>query len=96
MKARTKLDVRITPEMEMAMMLEPQRWPMWPLLPVKHRRSDGPRPRVGVVAFVEGYDAAQGVVMFAPNVNMYDDNIDAAPFQPRRAADLVAEGWIVD
>jgi hypothetical protein len=71
--------------------LDPNRWPKWPLCPMKKRGANecgvivGDPDKNGKVFFVEG-----------ANIWHYDEDYSRAHGRPVMVDDLLADGWVVD
>jgi len=80
------------PKTDREMILSPDHWSRWPILPLK--RSSSAEPSIGcVVGDPEGEN-----VYFVPGMNLWDVDDDRIAVNGRNVNvdELIKEGWIVD
>lgn len=79
------------------MMLHPDAWPRWPLLPIKQYPSDG-RLKVGLLVACTGHSKKDGKVVFIENGNLFTFNAELDMNRAKIVSvdDLLKAGWIVD
>ena len=73
---------------DLEMMLDPSRWPMWPILPLK-RKQDGQRITAVLGIGPRGYQFFRGA-------NMWADPQTWGEAEIRTPEGLIEEGWEVD
>lgn len=82
-----------------AMMLNPDRWPQWPFLPVKNYRRDIPgypwdgMPNCGLMVF---FDNVPPTVFMTSLYDMKPGWTDGPQLKYASIDELLAQGWIVD
>lgn len=85
----------ITNDDDLAMMRRPNRWPLWPVLPVKHRHKkdkDGIFPVHGVL-LEEGFAGARPIVY---ETYCHQPKFDNVPKHTYLSLEALAEDWMVD
>lgn len=83
------------PKDDVEMIDTPLYWPRWPLLPVKRRVEGQVRWQEGVIGSIEGYK----YTVFEMNLFEFksiEDLLAKPKFEYQSAAEIVADGWVVD
>ncbi len=78
-------------ERHRSMMLNPERWPAWPYLPLKRRTKAGIRTAVLVAAPRDG----RTVAFVVGNIFMVDQ-VTLDGVEKRTVESVLADGWVVD
>lgn len=81
-----------TPKTDREMILSPNDWPKWPVLPMK-RRADR-NPSCGIIVG----DPFDGKIWFVPGANAFriDDEFIKQHAIKITIDDLLAQGWVID
>lgn len=93
----TRTEEQLAQEVEM--MRTPERWPCWPLLPIKRMIQDHNFPEIGCLIDIMFAKDLQVYVGMSPYVQVrLQDATSVWPDVVRYASyeDIVADGWVVD
>ena len=85
--------VTTKPKTDREMMLDPDSWGRWPLLPLKRPRSEEPN-----CAMIVGDPTKEGTVYLVPGANIWhiDDEFIAKNGSFVPVDDVLAQGWEID
>ena len=78
------------PKTDREMILDPDSWPKWPILPLVRRGRDVS------CAIIYGDPGKDGQVLFVEGANMYTGKDSWKNGVLRQVDDVLADGWVVD
>lgn len=85
-----------TPEQELAMMLNPDKWPLWPFLPLKNlkeREGGWPKPAVLYSPYTKN-----NTLYLHEGKSLHDklNSSEAKKVTKEELREMIAAGWVVD